>query len=84
MDLFIAEDRARNKGLGVQMIQQFIGEFLTKFQAIIVDRKPIMHKPYVAMRKWILSGLNLAKMKIICNSPRHPECSEGSPATGTY
>ncbi|ETO92402.1 GNAT family N-acetyltransferase [Legionella oakridgensis] len=37
MDLFIAEDRARNKGLGVQMIQQFIGEFLTKFQAIIVD-----------------------------------------------
>lgn len=37
IDLFIAEENGRGKGLGVDLIGQFISEFLTEFKAIIVD-----------------------------------------------
>ena len=37
IDLFIAEEKGRGKGLGVELIGQFINEFLTEFKAIIVD-----------------------------------------------
>lgn len=37
IDLFIAEKFARNKGLGVNMIHQFIDEFLIRFHAVVVD-----------------------------------------------
>lgn len=37
IDLFIAEEKGRGKGLGVDLIGQFVNEFLTKFSGIIVD-----------------------------------------------
>ncbi|KTD09360.1 GNAT family N-acetyltransferase [Legionella jamestowniensis] len=37
IDLFIAEERGRNKGLGVELISQFIDKFLTGFKAVVVD-----------------------------------------------
>lgn len=37
IDLFIAEEKGRGKGLGVDLIGQFINEFLTEFKVIIVD-----------------------------------------------
>lgn len=37
IDLFIAPDTARGKGLGVLLINQFISKFFTQFKAVIVD-----------------------------------------------
>lgn len=37
IDLFIAPDTARGKGVGVLLINQFISKFLTQFKAVIVD-----------------------------------------------
>lgn len=37
IDLFIAEEKGRSKGLGVELISQFIDKFLTRFKAIVVD-----------------------------------------------
>ncbi|CZL18345.1 TPA: GNAT family N-acetyltransferase [Legionella pneumophila] len=37
IDLFIAEEKGRSRGLGVDLIGQFIDEFLTEFKSIIVD-----------------------------------------------
>ncbi|STX29234.1 aminoglycoside 6'-N-acetyltransferase [Legionella beliardensis] len=37
IDLFIAEEKGRSKGAGVELINQFINNFLTHFKAIIVD-----------------------------------------------
>nr|HAT8713249.1 GNAT family N-acetyltransferase [Legionella jordanis] len=37
IDLFIAEENGRSKGLGVELIDQFINKFLTCFKAIVVD-----------------------------------------------
>lgn len=37
MDMFIAEHTNRGKGLGQQIIKQFIAEFLMNFKLIVVD-----------------------------------------------
>ena len=37
IDLFIAEDVNRGKGLGFTIISQFIADYLTSFQALVVD-----------------------------------------------
>ncbi|HHT9916389.1 TPA: GNAT family N-acetyltransferase [Legionella pneumophila] len=37
IDLFIAEEKGRSKGLGVELIGQFIDKFLNCFKAIVVD-----------------------------------------------
>ncbi|HAU1108737.1 TPA: GNAT family N-acetyltransferase [Legionella pneumophila] len=37
IDLFIAEEKGRSKGLGVELIGQFIDQFLIRFKAIVVD-----------------------------------------------
>lgn len=37
IDLFIATDNCRGKGLGVLVINQFISKFLNQFKAVIVD-----------------------------------------------
>ncbi|HAT8893448.1 TPA: GNAT family N-acetyltransferase [Legionella pneumophila] len=37
IDLFIAEEKGRSKGLGVELIGQFIDNFLTHFKAIVMD-----------------------------------------------
>lgn len=37
IDLFIAEESMRGQGIGVQMIHQFIAEFLIEFPYVLVD-----------------------------------------------
>ncbi|QBR84772.1 GNAT family N-acetyltransferase [Legionella israelensis] len=37
IDLFIALDTVRGRGLGVLLINQFISKFLTHFKAVIID-----------------------------------------------
>jgi len=37
VDLFIANDSDRGKGVGVTLISQFIGEYLTDFKLVVVD-----------------------------------------------
>ena len=37
MDLFIADNDNRGKGLGIQIIHQFITEFLSNYKAIVID-----------------------------------------------
>lgn len=37
IDIFIAEQKNRSKGLGAQIINQFISEFLMRYRLIVVD-----------------------------------------------
>lgn len=37
MDLFIADNHNRGKGLGIQIIHQFITEFLSNYKAMVID-----------------------------------------------
>ncbi|HAT4455403.1 TPA: GNAT family N-acetyltransferase [Legionella pneumophila] len=55
IDLFIAEEKGRSKGLGVEFISQFIDKFLTPFKAIIVDPNINNHQ---AIRCYKKAGFN--------------------------
>ncbi|HAT4486923.1 TPA: GNAT family N-acetyltransferase [Legionella pneumophila] len=55
IDLFVAEEKRRGKGLGLELIGQFIGIFLTRFKAIVVN--PNVHNQQ-AIRCYEKAGFN--------------------------
>ena len=56
MDLFIADSNNRGKGLGIQIIHQFINDFLSRYQAVVIDPE---RKNEHAMRCYKKSGFEM-------------------------
>ncbi|AMQ28330.1 TPA: GNAT family N-acetyltransferase [Legionella pneumophila] len=65
IDLFIAEEKARCKGLGVELIGQFIDKFLNCFKAIVVD--PNINNQQ-AIRCYEKAGFN---QTVFSENPKH-------------